>query len=188
MSRLANSDSSSSDPDPARTHGDGTRIDERVNALFETKLGPDGQRYTIRAVSKASGGRLSEAYLSLLRKGGITHPSAQKVQALAEVFGVDSTYLVGRTLPDEAPTGAYVDDEVEVAVRKALHNRRLREMVLSASEYGSEEIDTIIAMMDSNRKLVESRLVAISEGRTPLHGMAETSATRDREPDATQHA
>jgi len=122
-----------------------------------------------------------------LRKGGITHPSAQKVQALAEVFGVESTYLVGKTLPESTLTGAYVDDEVETAVRKALNNRRLREMVLSASEYGPEEIDTIIAMMDSNRKLVESRLLAIREGQTSTDRMAETGATHETDPDATHH-
>jgi len=185
MSRLANSDST--DSAPLQTRGEGTQIAERVNELFETKLAPNGQRYTIRAVSKASGGRLSEAYLSLLRKGGITHPSAQKVQALAEVFGVESTYLVGKTLPESTLTGAYVDDEVETAVRKALNNRRLREMVLSASEYGPEEIDTIIAMMESNRKLVESRLLAIREGQTSTDRMAETGATHETDPDATHH-
>ncbi len=125
-----------------------TSFAEQLNYLFATRLSPTGRPYTLREVSEATGGKLSIGYLSLVRKGGVAMPSAGRVQALADFFGVDIGYFTGgQHLPEQAQT------EMDDALRQALSRPGVRELALRAGQMDDEERALLFEMMDSAEQI-----------------------------------
>jgi len=116
-----------------------SRFAERLNKLFKTYPSPDGDEYTLTEVRNATNGLLSIAYLSMLRSGDITRPRFDKVQVLAEFFGVSVSYF---TDTEEA------DAKISNALRQALAEPQVRELALRASELGAEERALYMRLLD----------------------------------------
>jgi transcriptional regulator with XRE-family HTH domain len=99
-------------------------------------------------VSEGTGGKLSIAYLSLLRRGGtVGMPSADKVQALADFFAVDMRYFL------RAQTAAREQSAIDVELEQALANPQVRDIALRASHMGAEQRRLLMQIMDHTEEL-----------------------------------
>jgi transcriptional regulator with XRE-family HTH domain len=116
------------------------RFAERLNKLFEAHRSPDGDEYTLTEVRDATKGLLSIAYLSMLRSGGITRPRLDKVQLLADFFGVSVSYFTGSEGTPET--------EISDALRRALAEPEVRELALRAGELAPEERALYLRLLD----------------------------------------
>jgi transcriptional regulator with XRE-family HTH domain len=127
-----------------------------LNHLFATRLSPKGRPYSLREVSEGTGGKLSIAYISLLRRGGtVGMPSADKVRALADFFGVDMQYFLG------AHSAAREQGMIDAELEQALANPQVRDIALRASHMGAEQRRLLMQIMDHTEQL--TRLAALPE-------------------------
>jgi len=118
---------------------------QRLNALFEAHLSPDGDAYTLTEVRHATKGLLSIAYLSMLRSGDITRPRLDKVQLLADFFGVSVSYFTD---------GVGTDDvEISEALRQALAEPDVRALALRAGELGPDERALYLRLLDYAKEM-----------------------------------
>ena len=131
-----------------RAPTDGREVAALVNHLFATRLAPNGRPWTMAQVSTGTGGKVSLAYLSLLRKGGIAAPSLEKLQALADFFGVDVRYFATAELPSE--TGAPALDE---ELQRALTQPLIRELARRASGLSEDEQALVLQMIENANRL-----------------------------------
>jgi transcriptional regulator with XRE-family HTH domain len=116
---------------------------QKLDRLFATKH-PDGRRhpYTLREVSdlitvqeqlKQGPGatvrpvKISFSYLSQLRTGSKDNPSFRQLAALADFFGVPTTYFTG-----PAPEVDRVDTEL---AGTAMRDRGVRDIALKVAEF-----------------------------------------------------
>jgi transcriptional regulator with XRE-family HTH domain len=79
----------------------------RLNLLFEAIVPPGGQEYFSAVVVErlqASGAAMSAPYLSQLRNGVRTWPSAHTIDAIAGFFGVHQNSSPTRATTDGWPT------------------------------------------------------------------------------------
>jgi transcriptional regulator with XRE-family HTH domain len=119
-----------------------------LNHLFATRLSPKGRPYSLREVSEGTGGKLSIAYLSLLRRGGnVGMPSADKVQALAGFFKVDMQYFL------RAQPAAHEQSAIDAELEQALANPQVRDIALRASHMGAEQRRLLMQIMDHTEEL-----------------------------------
>jgi len=124
-----------------------------LNHLFDTHRKPSGRPYTLAEVSKGTNGKLSTGYISLLRRGGIVMPPADRVQVLADFFGVDVGYFTGRQ-----PTSQGRGGEIDEALRRALADPLVRRIALRTSEYGPAEQAFVLSVIESANALLARRL------------------------------
>lgn len=73
-------------------NSDGT-LAEKLSLLFETRLSPDLDPFTLVEVAEGTGGSISPTYLMNLRDGKFSNPSMSKVKALSRFFSVPITYF-----------------------------------------------------------------------------------------------
>jgi transcriptional regulator with XRE-family HTH domain len=128
---------------------------ERLNHLLATRRQPDGTPYTLQALSQATNGVIRPNYLSMMRRGQIALPGADKLEALARVFGVPVAYFTGADLPDT--TALTADEEL----RSALMNPLVQEIVRRVKEFGPEEWRHMLAILDHQlalQRLIEQRV------------------------------
>jgi transcriptional regulator with XRE-family HTH domain len=97
---------------------------ERIALLFEVVRNPKtGEPYTIAEVARMSLGTLSEGDVEGMRGGSVTNPPLDRVLALADAFGVHSSYLVDRgndaPLLDQEIVDALRDDTVRAIARES---------------------------------------------------------------------
>ncbi len=118
---------------------------QRLNALFDTHLSPDGDAYTLTEVRHATKGLLSIAYLSMLRSGDITRPRLDKVQLLADFFGVSVSYFTDGVGTDDA--------EISDALRQALAEPDVRALALRAGELGPDERALYLRLLDYAKEM-----------------------------------
>ncbi len=154
----------------------GALFAERLNSLFATRVNPaTGQPYSLREVSDGTGGLVSRAYLSTLRRGIVVMPGLHIVEALAAFFNVPTGYFLGHDTGDVPGAGASssTDDEgttdEDAAVRQALADPMVREIALKVKDFGPEEWKLMIGMVESQmalRRLAEER--ARAAGVMPL--------------------
>ncbi len=131
-----------------------TTFSALLNYLFATRLKADGKEYSLAEVSRATG--LKVPYLSNLRTGKIAMPPADRVQSLADFFGVSVGYFTGKFLglpPSEAAQPDVPQDgELWDALRKPL----VREVALRAGAMGSSERAIILEMLDRAERLARA--------------------------------
>ena len=72
--------------------GDST-LAEKLTLLFETRLSPDLDPFTLVEVSEGTGGSISPTYLMNLRDGKFSNPSMSKIKALSKFFKVPITFF-----------------------------------------------------------------------------------------------
>lgn len=121
----------------------------RLNYLWDTHLSPRGTPYTLREVHEGTGRKLSMSYLSLMRKGGVAAPSGEKLQLLADFFGVPVSYFTAEQVPQEL---ALADIDPELI--EALRNPMVQELALRAARMGREEWELVLHMMHHAHELV----------------------------------
>jgi transcriptional regulator with XRE-family HTH domain len=129
---------------PSNEAGD---IAGRVEHLFDAIRNPaTGKPYTNAEVARMTVGDLSEEDVEGIRTGAITDPTVGQAAALAGVFGVEPSYLLGRgEAPfDEELVEALQDEAVREATRGISRlSERERQLVLGIvrqfGETGSQE-------------------------------------------------
>jgi len=157
--------------------GGGALFAERLNSLFATRVNPaTGRPYSLREVSDGTGGLVSRAYLSTLRRGLVAMPGLHIVEALAAFFTVPTGYFLGHDTGDVpgASASSSTDDEgatdEDVAVRLALADPMVREIALKVKDFGPEEWKLMIGMVESQmalRRLAEERARAAGASPPP---------------------
>jgi len=151
----------------------GALFAERLNSLFATRTDPaTGQPYSLREVSEGTGGLVSRAYLSTLRRGVVAMPGLHIIEALARFFDVPTGYFLGHNTGDVPGPVAPSDDvgatDEEAALRLALADPLVRETALRVKDFGPEEWKLMIGIVESQmalRRLAEER--AQAAGATP---------------------
>lgn len=120
-----------------------TTFAARLNLLFEAVVPPGGREYFSAEVVdrvRASGATMSAPYLSQLRNGVRTWPSAQTIDAVASFFGVSPAYFT-----DEEHFRLVADElRLNVAAREPM-TRRIVERVAGLSEAA---LDDVLAYTD----------------------------------------
>lgn len=111
------------------------RLAALVNQLFETHRHPSGREYRLSEVAAATDDELTTSWLSLLRKGATARPGADKIQRLADFFGVDASYFTGKQPQPKGDTETAQDAELRRVMSKPL----VREMALRAGELDEED-------------------------------------------------
>jgi transcriptional regulator with XRE-family HTH domain len=123
---------------PPAKHG--TTISERLETLF--RMIPDertGEPYKNTDVARLTLGTLTEEDVENIRTGAVPDPSVEQVLALAEVFGVDSSYFL------DAGTKPPLLDRSAI---EGLSDQRSRLILHKSLELSDQEKDLIIDMID----------------------------------------
>lgn len=80
--------------DDAATSSPDDSFTARLRYLFASRLRADGSRWTLNAVARATGGRLSTQQVYALYSGQSANPTLETLRALADVFGVAPDFFV----------------------------------------------------------------------------------------------
>lgn len=137
----------------------------RLDQLFDTRLDPLGKPYSVRHVAAHTG--MSASYLSGLRRGKVTGPGADKVEALARFFGVEMAYFMGSEHVELPATTA--GDE---RLRKALENPLVREIAVTTGDFNREQWDHMLAILEHQ---VEIQRIADERARKKYERAARAS-------------
>jgi transcriptional regulator with XRE-family HTH domain len=124
--------------------GEERAIAGRVEQLFDVVRNPKtGEPYTNAEVARRTLGDLSEEEVEGIKTGAIADPTVGQIAALANVFGVEASYLLDR---GEAPLDgelveALRDEEVREAAREISRlPERVRRLVLGiVRQFGDQE-------------------------------------------------
>ena len=117
--------------------GRGQDLAGRAEHLFEVVENPStGEPYTNADVARATLGDLSEEEVEGIRTGAIGDPAVSQVAALAGVFGVEPSYLLGR--------GEAVFDEELV---EALRDEAIRDVVREISRLSERERGLVLGII-----------------------------------------
>jgi transcriptional regulator with XRE-family HTH domain len=124
-----------------------TTFAARLNRLFDTVYPPGRGPHTsaeVIAALKAEGITMSAPYLSQLRSGNRTNPSAATMAALANFFRIKSAYFTD----DEY----YEKLDRELSWLAAMRDDGLRRIVLGAAELSPEGRQEIAERVDELRQ------------------------------------
>jgi transcriptional regulator with XRE-family HTH domain len=109
----------------------------RVEHLFDAIRNPKtGEPYTNGEVARMTLGDLSEEEVEGIRSGAIGDPTVSQVAALANVFGVETSYLLDRGEPT-------LDGELV----EALRDEALREVVREISRLPERERQLVLGIV-----------------------------------------
>jgi transcriptional regulator with XRE-family HTH domain len=112
------------------TEPDGTLAD-KLEKLFAEVRKPDGSKYTQAEVVEGTHGALTRVYLWKLRTGRAANPGFHIIKALADFFGVDTSYFsqneasgseeekmrhTGRYFKAILERAAWMDDKAQKAI------------------------------------------------------------------------
>lgn len=122
----------------------------RLEHLFAT-VHPAGRGpYTLREVAEAINAEagenlISASYLSLLRKGLRSEPSASRLTAIARFFGVSVDYFTSDKAAEQT-------DE-QLAVVKALRDAKVQKIALRSAGLSERSLNAILGMVENARAL-----------------------------------
>ena len=116
----------------------------RVEHLFDAIRNPKtGEPYTNEEVARMTLGGLSEEEVKDIRSGAVSDPTVGQVSAVANVFGVGTSYLLDRGEPpfDEELVKGLRDETVREATRELSRlSERERHLVLGiVRQFGGQE-------------------------------------------------
>jgi transcriptional regulator with XRE-family HTH domain len=134
---------------PAQEGGTTATFADRLNELFRSRLSSRGRPYTLREVSEGTNGLISIGYLSFLRKGNVAMPSGDRIQALADFFGVDVAYLAGtQAVPEQTER---LDDDLRAALAKP----GVRTLALRAGQLDDEDRELLLQWAERVHRLAQ---------------------------------
>lgn len=118
---------------------------EKLMLLFETRLSPDLDPYTLVEVAEGTGGSISPTYLMNLRDGKFSNPSMSKVKALSKFFGVPITYFYDEDGADS------LRDDIRDNFYKALDSLSDEEVRRQIAETTTPRAQSIIIRIVQNK-------------------------------------
>lgn len=121
---------------------------ERLNVLFSAVPSPSGELYTNASAARQLANRgvpVSRAYLSALRSGQQTNPSARLVGAIASLFGVPVAFFF------EAEQATRTIDQLQTLV--AMRNAGVRGIVARTAGMSDTGIASLAAILEQLRKM-----------------------------------
>ncbi|BBZ46781.1 transcriptional regulator [Mycobacterium parmense] len=124
-----------------------TTFAARLNRLFDTVYPPGRGPHTsaeVIAALKSEGITMSAPYLSQLRSGNRTNPSAATMAALANFFRIKPAYFTD----DEY----YEKLDKELAFVASMRDDSVRRLALRASELSHEALQDVLARVDELRR------------------------------------
>ncbi len=148
---------------------------EKLNHLFETVPGPDGELMTLQDVSNRTRELgpepIAVTQLWELRKGVQNNPRIRQLEALAKVFAVPVRYFLDEEVARK------VDADLE-ALSFLRHRRRLGRIMFKATELPDGALDSIEDMIDLQRQ-------RLAERRSRKKGPTEegTTSAKPEDPD-----
>lgn len=98
---------------------------------------------TSAAVAKATG--ISAATLSEWRKGKYV-PKAEKLQKVADYFGVPVDYLMTGNARDESGRTYYIDDQTAQLAQELMDNKDLRILMDASRDLTPENVAALAAL------------------------------------------
>ncbi len=98
---------------------------------------------TSAAVAKATG--ISAATLSEWRKGKYV-PKAEKLQKVADYFGVPVDYLMTGNARDESGRTYYIDDQTAQLAQELMDNKELRILMDASRDLTPENVAALAAL------------------------------------------
>src|SRR5664279_255373 len=135
---------------------------DRLNRLFASVSRPGGRGLWTNEKASAAlhgmGAGMSGAYLSQLRNGKKTNPSARHLAAVAELFGVPMAYFFDM--------GAAEQVDADLPLLTAVRDPAVRRLALRAHGLSPESITSLIGIMDQARKF-EGLPVIRADGDLP---------------------
>ncbi len=143
------------------------RLATLVNQLFETHRHPSGREYRLSEVAAATGDELTTSWLSLLRKGVTARPGADKIQHLADFFGVDASYFTGKQ-PQSRDNAETVQD---AELRQVMSQPLVREMALRAGKLDEDDQKRLFDLV--NQALALGTRTRLARERQEPYGQAE---------------
>ena len=133
----------SGDPSPSQSVSAPPTFADRLNRLFDTLKPPGRDYYTsgeLVSSLNAMGVRISAPYVSQLRSGARTRPSAATIDAIAKFFRVHPGYFTDASY--------YRAVEEELAVMSAMRDPGVRRVVTRAIGLSPSAIDEIVRAAD----------------------------------------
>lgn len=143
---------------------------------------PSGREYKLSEVSAATEDQLTTSWLSLLRKGAIVRPGADKIQLLADFFGVDASYFTGKQAPRQDEMGTAEDEELRRAIAQPL----IRQMALRAGRLDEADQARLYELV--NQALALGARVREERERGTRSPLTDTSGTADDSPASMKEA
>lgn len=142
---------------------------ERLNRLFETVHPPGRGPHSLHEVAKAINDegevKISSSYLSQLRSGQKTNPSAAAVAAMARFFRIRTDYFFDAAYADD------IDRDLENLA--ALRDAGVRRIATRTFDLSPDSRDTVSSLIESLR-----RAEGLSVGEaSPLPGDAREHQT-----------
>lgn len=125
--------------------GDST-LAEKLTLLFETRLSPDLDPFTLVEVSEGTGSSISPTYLMNLRDGKFSNPSMSKIKALSKFFRVPITFFY-----DEDGAGK-LREEVRQEFFKSLNSLSDEEVRKQIAETTTPRAQSIIISIVKNKR------------------------------------
>ena len=86
---------------------------------------------------------MTTSWLSLLRKGAIARPGADKIQLLADFFRVDAAYFTGKRPHPRTGDETQQDEQL----RRAMDQPLVRQMALRASQLDQEDQERLFELI-----------------------------------------
>ena len=143
--------------------GDANDFGRRLNHLFLVRHPEGRDSYTLREVAASCrrvGVPLSASYLSQLRRGTRRRPSAEKVAAIASVFGVDWSYFYGRVGSDGLDTPGH--DTCEMQMHPAIARPEVQALLPELLDLAPNQFGAVIFFVRHLKGVPEHRLEAVS--------------------------
>lgn len=120
------------------------RLDHLFNMVHPPGRGPHSLNEVVRAINEEGIAKISPSYLSQLRTGRATNPSAAHVAALARFFHVRIDYFF-----DDAYADALDQDLENLA---ALRDAGVRRIATRTFDLSPDSRDTVSSLIESLRR------------------------------------
>ena len=123
------------------------RLDHLFKTVHPAGRGPYSHVEVATAINEAAGKKvLSSVYIWQLRKGERTNPGYRRLAALADFFGVATSYFSDDTAEQER-----TDDQLQLLA--VLRDQGVRQLALRASGLSAPTLTAILGLVENARQL-----------------------------------
>lgn len=121
---------------------------EKLDHLFRTVRPPGRNEYTYKEVEEgiacsSHGVKISHTYIWQLRRGKRDNPTLKHLEALAEFFGVPTTYFIDESVTEK------VNSQLQLVT--ALRDLNVQRVALRAAGLSAGGLDALAVMIDHLR-------------------------------------